>query len=116
MTQLDNTEDCPTCEGGRLVSTFIKNDPMRVGCLVCGDKGKICKTCKGLGFFPNGITGEHRDCMMCRGIHWDLPVGCVLMPYETFCEMRGETSDPELLGSMVRVQGGGAHLVETEEP
>ena len=32
---------CPTCDGGKLVSTSIKTNPMRVGCLVCGDTGKV---------------------------------------------------------------------------
>lgn len=44
ITDLGKTEfktDCPTCDGGRKVSESIKKNPMRIGCLVCGDVGKV---------------------------------------------------------------------------
>lgn len=35
----------------------------------------------------------------------------VLMPYEVYCEFRGEEPDPELIGHMVRITKGEARLV-----
>jgi hypothetical protein len=43
---------------------------------------------------------------------WDLSVSCVVLPYEVYCEIRGEEVDPELRGRLVQIQGGEARLME----
>ena len=42
----------------------------------------------------------------------DLPVALVLMPYEDYCEMRGEEPKPEFLSRTVQIKNGEATLVE----
>ena len=51
------------------------------------------------------------DTMTAPCDRWDLPVVCTLMPYEDYCEMRGETPDPEFLGRTVQIRDGEATLV-----
>lgn len=42
---------------------------------------------------------------------WAVPPGCVLMPYELFCDLRGDEPDPGLLGRTVRICKGEAELI-----
>ena len=43
---------------------------------------------------------------------WALPAGTVFMSYTLYCEFRGETPDPELVGAVVLIHDGVAELVD----
>ena len=46
---------------------------------------------------------------------WGIAVSTLFIPYEDFCDMRGEEPKPEFLGMSVRVTEGVARLVGDED-